>query len=53
MFKHKVEHLVSFVVLEKKNYSEWGDRSFAQPKPKMNSVQFLSDLIRFKQLDKA
>ena len=33
MFKNDVERLVLIGVLEVENYSEWGDLSFAQPKP--------------------
>ena len=38
-----MEHIVSLGVLDKSNESEWGDLYFAQPKPKTNRVQFLSN----------
>ena len=43
MFRNKVKRLVSLVVLEEVNDSEWGALSFAQPKAKTNRVRFLSD----------
>ena len=43
MFKNEVECLVLLGVQEVANDSEWGDPSFAQPKPKSNQVSFLSD----------
>ena len=38
-----MERLVLLGVLEKSNECEWGASSFAQPKPKTNLVQFISD----------
>ena len=43
IFKKEVERLVLLGVLLVSNDSEWGDPSFAQPKPKSNQVSFLSD----------
>ena len=39
----EVEHLFLLGVLERSNNSEYGDPSFAQPKPKTDRVRFLSD----------
>ena len=49
MFKNGVECLVLLRVLKVENDSEWGALSFAQPKPKLNRVLFLSD---FRNLNK-
>ena len=49
MFKKEVERLVLLVLLNVANDSEWGDQSFAQPKPKSNRVRLLSD---FRDLNK-
>ena len=43
MFKNRVECLVLLKVLELDNDSEWGYPSFAQPKPKSNRLNFLSE----------
>ena len=43
MFRKEVERLVKLGVLEEANDSEWGAHYFAQKKPKMNRVIFLSD----------
>ena len=43
MLKKEVESLVLLGFLERENYSEWGDPSFTQPKPKKNQLSFLSD----------
>ena len=43
MFKKKVEGLVRLGLLEEENDYEWGAPSFAQPKEKINIVEFLSD----------
>ena len=43
MFKKEVEHLVLLGVIDVANYSEQGDPSFAQPKPKSDIVCFLGD----------
>ena len=42
MFKREVDRLVQLGVLEIDNDSLWGFPSFAQPKPKLNQVRFLS-----------
>ena len=44
MFKKEVKRIVSFLVLEEANNSEWGAPSFAQPKAKTNHIVLLSDL---------
>ena len=49
MFKKEVERLVLLGVLELENISEWGEPSFAHPKPKSNRVRFLSN---FRNLNK-
>ena len=43
MFKKEVESLFLLEFLEVENESEWGDPSFAQPKPKSNQVIFKDD----------
>ena len=43
MFRKEVNRLVLLGVLEEENYLEWGAPSFAQPKPKMDRIRFLSD----------
>ena len=49
MFKNQFERLALLGVIELENYSEWGARSFAEPKPKSNQVRFLSE---FRNLNK-
>ena len=49
MFKKEVERLVLLGFLEVANYSEWGDPSFTQPKPKSNQVRLVSG---FRNLNK-
>ena len=49
MFKKEVQSLFILVALDNSNYSEWGAPSFAQLKPKINQVCFLSD---FRNLNK-
>ena len=43
MFKKEFESLVLLGVIEVVNDSEWGSPSFAQPKPKLKRLSFLSD----------
>ena len=47
--KKEVEHLFLLGVFERSNDSEWGDPYFAQPKPKINRIFFLSN---FRNLNK-
>ena len=52
MSKKEVERLVILGVPEVENDSEWGEPSFAQPKPESNRVRFLSGFRSFnKQLE--
>ena len=45
MFKKEVKRLISSVVLEEDNDSEWGAPYFAQPKAKTNRVRFSSEFL--------
>ena len=49
MFKKEVEFIVLLGFLKVENDSEWVSPSFAQPKPKLNRVCFLSN---FRNLNK-
>ena len=49
MFKKEVKRLVSVVVLEQGNESEWAAPYFAQSKAKNNRVRFLSDFRNLKR----
>ena len=49
MIKKEVKHLFLLGVLEIANNSEWVAPYFAQHKPKLNRVHFLSDLRNIKK----
>ena len=44
-FKKDAECLFLMEALERENYSKWGAPFFAEPKPKINLVCFLSEFI--------